>query len=68
MGTIFVWERFCLNRAAQRGLHSIGKAALLSHQKSFAYQTSLACSLLVAQKEKQEAKLHHILLDTLKLN
>ena len=28
-GYIFVWEKYCLNRAAQRGLHSIGTAPLL---------------------------------------
>ena len=41
---------YCLYRAAQRGLHSIGKAALLSRLSRSHTRTSLVCSLLVAQK------------------
>ena len=47
----------CLNRAAQRGLHSIGKAALLSRRSHSPTRTSRVHSLLVAQTEQLEAEL-----------
>ena len=42
---------YCLYRAAQRGLHSIGKAALLSRRSRSRTRTSRVHSLLVAQTE-----------------
>ena len=47
----------CLNRAAHRGLHSIGKAALLSRRSRSRTRTSRVRSLLVAQTEQLEAEL-----------
>ena len=48
---------YCLYRAAQRGLHSIGKAALLSRRSRSRTRTSRVHSLLVAQTEQQKTEL-----------